>query len=403
MACGASVVSFVFKFMTSALQRNSSWLLLARLTAQALAILFIAITARKLGLDEFGHFAFIASILLIGNTFTNFGTDTFLVRDIARAGNVTQLASQALSLQLILSACFCIAVIFYRDPPLFLYSFALFPLALFSVSNALLRALNRMDLFWLLSLVNGIVQVIAAYFSSDILTLCLFLLIGQFLLSALSISICSASLSDFSLLPLKDFRPIFKLTLPFAALTILLVLIQRLGILSVSTLLGDSATGLFSSAARVVDGLKFGHYAILGALLPALSRGASDAWQSFRKAFILLMMTSSVFAVALVIFASPIITILYGKEFLPAVDQLSLLSWGLLPYTISSFISYSLIARGLEYTLVKATIISLIIYAVLYLWLINFNGLTGAVWAALIGECLQAVVFVLFYFDDKHT
>jgi stage V sporulation protein B len=193
------------------------------------------------------------------------------------------------------------------------------------------------------------------------------------------------------------------LVLPFAALTILLVLIQRLGILSVSTLLGDSATGLFSSAARVVDGLKFGHYAILGALLPALSSEAPGSWQSFRKAFLFLMIASLAFAVALVIFASPIVIILYGKEFLPAVNQLSLLGWSLLPYTISSFISYSLIARGLERTLVRATVISLIVYVVLYFWLINSNGLSGAIWAALIGECLQAVVFVLFYISHSQV
>ena len=387
--------------MNFSLRRNSFWLLLARLTAQALAILFTAITARKLGLNDFGHFAFIASILLIGNTVTNFGTDTFLIRDIARVGHVTQLASQSLSLQLILSAGFCTAMILYRDPPLFLYTLALFPLALYSVNNALLRALNRMDLFWLLSLANGITQAIAAYFSSDVLTLCLFLLIGQILLSVLSISICNTSLPDFILFPLKDFRPIFKLTLPFATLTILLVLIQRLGILSVSTLLGDSATGVFSSAARVVDGLKFGHYAILGALLPALSRGEPGSWQSFRKAFLFLIIASLTFAVALVIFSNSIIAILYGKEFLPAVKQLSLLGCTLLPYTISSFISYSLVARGLEYTLVKATAISLFIYVVLYLWLINSNGLSGAIWAALIGECLQAIVFIFFYFYQK--
>lgn len=384
--------------MITSLHRNSFWLFLTRLTAQALAILFIATTARKLGLNGFGHFAFIASILLVGNTFSNFGTDTFLVRDIARAGQVTQIASQALSLQLIFSLCFCIAVIFFRDLPLFLYTLALFPLALYSVNNALLRALNRMDLFWLLSLVNGVVQVLAAYFSSDVFTLCLFLLVGQFLLSVFSFLICSASLPDFSLLPLKDFRPIFKLTLPFAALTILLVLIQRLGILSVSALLGDSATGIFSSSARVVDGLKFGHYAILGALLPALSRGSPESWQSFRKAFVLLMMGSFIFSIALVIFANPVILILYGKEFAPAVDQISVLSWSLLPYTISSFISYSLIARGLEFILVKATAISLLVYIALYFLLINSNRLSGAVWAALIGESLQAVTFGLFYY-----
>ncbi len=387
--------------MTSSLQRNSFWLLSARLTAQALAIIFIAVTARKLGLNDFGHFAWIASILLVGNTFTNFGTDTFLVREIARAGRVTSFASQSLSLQLILSIIFCAAVILYRDLPLALYALALFPLAFYSVNNALLRALNRMDLFWLLSLANGFIQVIAAYFSSDVFTLCLFLLIGQILLSALSILICTASLPDFSLIPLKDFRPIFKLTLPFAALTILLVLIQRLGILSVSALLGDSATGIFSSASRIVDGLKFGHYAILGALLPALSRGSPDSWQSFRKAFLFLMTISLIFAIALVIFSSSIVIILYGKEFQPAVNQLSLLGWTLLPYTISSFISYSLIARGLESTLVKATIISLLIYIVLYFGFITTSGLSGAVWAAVIGECLQAVVFLLFYSQHR--
>jgi O-antigen/teichoic acid export membrane protein len=387
--------------MTSSLRRNSLWLLLARLTAQALAIIFIAITARKLALHDFGHFAFIASVLLIGNTFTNFGTDTFLVRDIARAGHVTQIASQALSLQLVLSVCFYCALIFYRDPPLLLYALALFPLALFSVNTALLRALDRMDLFWLLALANGIVQVVAAYLSSDVSTLCLFLLAGQLWLSVFSILICSARLPDFTLFPLKDFRPIFKLALPFAVLTILLVFIQRLGILSVSTLLGDAATGLFSSATRVVDGLKFGHYAILGALLPALSRGTQVSWVSFRRAFFLLMIASLVFAVALAIFANSIIVLLYGKEFLLAAGQLSFLGWSLLPYTISSFISYNLIARGLEYTLVKATVVSLITYVALYFWFIHSYRLTGAVWAALIGECMQAIVFSLFYLKSK--
>jgi O-antigen/teichoic acid export membrane protein len=384
--------------MISSLRRNSFWLMFARLTAQGLAILFTALIARKLTLNDFGHFAFIASVLLVGNTFTNFGTDTLLVREIARAGKVTPLASQALALQLILSALFCTAIIFSRDKPLLLYSLALFPLAFFSVNNALFRALDRMDLFWLLSLANGVIQILAAYISLDVITLCIFLLIGQFILSIVSCIICFAFLPDFSLLPLIDIRPIVKLTLPFAALTILLVLIQRLGVLSVSSLLGDSDTGLFSSASRVVDGLKFGHYAILGALLPALSRGSPESWQNFRKAFYLLMFVSAIFAISLFIFSSPIITVLYGSEFLPAVDLLSLLGWSLLPYTISSFISYHLIARGLEVELVKATIISLAAYALLYIYFINSRGLLGSIIAALIGECLQAMIFGVFIY-----
>ena len=386
--------------MTS-LRRNSIWLLLARLTAQTLAILFTIIIARKLGVDGFGQFSFIASLLLVGNTFTNFGTDTFLVRETARADQVTEAAAQSLSLQLLLSALYCLAMLVFLSTPLFLYSLALFPLAIFSVNNALLRALNRMDLFWFLSLLNGVIQILAAIFSSDVYTLCLFLLFGQIFLSGFSYLICRASLLTFRLFPLKKFSLIFKLILPFAALTILLVLIQRLGVLITSFFLGDSVTGLFSSITRIVDGLKLGHYAILGALLPALSRGNADSWRSFRKAFSLLISISFVFAFVLLVFSKPIILLLYGDDFAQAIQPLALLGWSLLPYTISSFISYDLIARGLEATVVKAAFISLILYLALFLWLIPTKGMNGVVWAALIGECLQGIVFGIFYFQTK--
>jgi len=383
--------------MPSSLRRNSLWLLLARLSAQALSILFIAVTARKLGLVEFGQFALIASVLLIGNTVTNFGSDTFLIRETARAGQVTQIASQALSLQLILSAVFCALLILFHNPPLLLYNLALFPLAMFSVNTALLRALNRMDLFWFLTLANGALQILAAIFSSDVFTLCAFILMGNIILSAFSYFICRRSLPGFELIPLKDFRPIFKLTLPFAVLTIFLVLIQRLGILYVSALLDDSATGLFSSAFRVVDGLKFGHYAILGALLPALSKGTPDAWRSFQRSFIFLMTVSVIFVAMLITASEPIIAILYGVEFASAVPMLSQLGWTLLPYTVTSFISYSLIAHRLEFPLAVSAGLSLLIYVALYPLLIHTGGVAGAVHAALLGEYLQSAVFVAVY------
>ncbi|MCQ3938773.1 MAG: hypothetical protein DPW18_17255 [Chloroflexi bacterium] len=383
------------------LRRDSTWLLLARLTAQGLAVLFTVVIARKLGVDGFGQFSFIASLLLVGNTFTNFGTDTFLIRETARANRVNEIAAQSLALQLFLSALYCLAMPAFRNTPLLVYSLALFPLAVFSVNNALLRALNRMDLFWLLSLLNGAFQILAAIFSSDVFTLCLSLLFGQVLLSGISYLICRASLPTFRLFPLGKFSPLFKLILPFAALTILLVLMQRLGVLTVSALLGDSAAGLFSSVTRIVDGLKLGHYAILGALLPALARGSADSWRSFRKAFALLMSVSFAFAFVLLVFAQPIVLILYGDEFTRAVQLLALLGWSLLPYTVSSFISYDLIARGLENTVVKSAFVSLVIYLVLYLWLVPSQGLTGAVWAALFGECFQGMVFGIYYFRSK--
>ena len=384
-------------FKMSSLQRNSFWLLFARLTAQGLAIFFIALTARRLGIEAFGQFTFIGALVLIGNTFTNFGTDTYIIRETARAGKVTSLISRALGLQLLLSACWwLITFLLYPDPPLVIYSLALFPLALFSVATATLRAFERMDLVWTLSLANGLVQVIAALLSADLWTLCMYLLIGQLLIAALSYWICSASLPDFSLLPFNDIFPLFKLTLPFAALTILLVLSQRLGVLTISMLKGDSATGIFSSVTRIVDGLKLGHYAVLGALLPVLSRGTLRSQQSFRKGFVGLMSLSLILAMGLSLFSRFIILVLYGEKFISAINLLAWLGWSLIPYTVSSFISYDLIARGQENALVKATALSLGIYFILYTRLISICDLNGAVYASLAGESIQAIIFILF-------
>lgn len=381
----------------SLLSRNSIYLLFSRLTAQALAIFLIALLARRLGVEDFGQFTVIAAIVLIGNTFTNFGTDTYLIREIARTGQITPLAPRVLSLQLVLSVLWISATrLITSNPPILLYSLSLLPLAVFSVNSASLRAFERMDLVWTLSLVNGLVQLTAAYFSSDISTLCLYLLIGHFLTAASSYAICTVSLPHFNLLPLENVLSLFKLTLPFAALTILLVLSQRLGVLTVSALEGDSATGIFSSVTRVVDGLKLGHYAILGALLPVISRGTQESKQSFRKGFTLLMGLTLLMAIGLSLFPRVIILILYGDEFLSATYLLALLGWSLIPYTISSFISYDLIARGRENTLVKATAISLVVFLGLYLWLIPMYQLRGAIYAALVGEIIQAIIFICY-------
>ena len=381
----------------NSVRRNSLWLLSARITAQGLAILFITLIARSLGVESFGEFTFISTLVLIGNTFTNFGSDTYIIREVARTKQLAPLVPHALGLQLFLSILWIIATLFLApSPPLLLYSLSLFPLAILSVITASLRAFERMDLVWSLSLINGFVQLISAAIASDLWTLCLYLLIGQFLSTAFSCWIARLSLRNFSLFPINNIFPLFKTIFPFALLTLLLVLSQRLGVLTVSALLGDSATGIFSSVIRVVDGLKLGHYAILGALLPVISREARESRESFRRGFVLLMSLCLLMAVGLSLFSKFVIYVLYGEKFISAINLLSLLGWSLIPYTISAFISYDLIARRQENTLVKATATSLVVFLLLYLWLIPTYNLAGAIYAALVGETAQAVIFVIY-------
>ncbi len=381
--------------MHSDLGRNSFWLLLARLSAHGFAIFFIVLAARRLGVDTFGQFTVIASLVIVANTFTTFGTETLLIREIAKAGQVTSLAARVLGLQLGLSAFWWLATLVVRpDPPLLVYTLSLFPLAVVSVTSALLRSFERMSLYWILSFINGIVQAMAALFSADLWSLCVFVLCGQMAMAGMALWICRLSLPPFGLFPSMNFKPLLAIVWPFAAMTTLAVFSQRLGILSIAIIEGDQATGLFSSAVRLVEGLKFGHYAVLGALLPALARDAARSRRGFRVSLLVLLTTSILLAVGVMILAQPIMALLFGQAYVPAADLLSILGWTLVPYTISAFISVDLVTRGRELDLLKAMLLSLLVFVVLYIYMINEYGLSGAAWAAFAGEVLQAVILV---------
>lgn len=380
---------------SAVLRRNSTWLLFARFCIQGLAVVFVALIARRLGIHVFGQFAVIASLVLIGNTLTTFGTDTLIIREISRAGRITHLVTQSLGLQLSLSTLWYLGTLLvFRDPPLWLYTLSLFPLAFFSVASALLRAMQRMDLFWALNLGNGIVQVIAGLLSRDLWTLCFYLLIAQIAVAFFAVWLCRNFLHDFSSASLLAFQPLWKLTWPFAALTTLTIASQRLGILFVSAMIGDVGTGLFSAAARLLDGMKFGHYAVLGALLPMLSAGNLRVRNDFHNGFRSLILFSGGMAAIVMLFAKQITLLFYGDEFEQTASLLRFICWAIVPYTVSAFISVDMVARRMETRLLRASILSIIVFTFLFALFIFMAGLTGAAYAALIGETIQAVIFL---------
>jgi hypothetical protein len=123
------------------LARNSLWLLIAQ-WRPGLMVIVTYLLARRLGVAGFGEYAFIATAILIGNALTTFGSDMYLIREIAAKSEFSELPS-ALALQLILSLVFIVFT--YLIAPglpnqtsesilaLRVYSFALIPLAFFAI------------------------------------------------------------------------------------------------------------------------------------------------------------------------------------------------------------------------------------------------------------------------------
>jgi O-antigen/teichoic acid export membrane protein len=394
------------------LGRNSLWLLAARLGTQGLAVLFTILLARGLGSADFGRYAFFAAVVFIGNAVTTFGTDMLLIRELAARNDRSHLAA-ALLLQLLLSVAFIVGT-FWLGPflpnqtaasilALQVYSLSLIPLAFFTLFTTALRGRQRMDGYALLNLLVALLQVLAAWSFArehgDLATLAELLLAVQVVAALLGGILVSLQIDGFWSgwrFSAAGFRATLRVGAPLGLLSILTILYQKLSLGLLAMLGGAALAGWFSAAQRAVEAAKTGHLAVLTALYPAMAQAQTDpdgkaAWAgTLRRSWKLLLALAVLAALVLSLLAEPLVRLLYGDEYLPAVPVLRLLAWMLVPFTANSFLGLGLIAANRERAVGWALAASLLALLLLSLWWIPAQGVVGAAWAALFAECLQA-------------
>jgi len=435
----------ILAFLPKRILANSSWLLLARISTQVLAIVFTILVARKLGETGLGQYSFIATMLFIGNVVTSFGMDTLLIRELARAPqDPAEFVPAALWLQLGLSALF-IALVFITagslpgstpetTAALKLYSFSLIPLAFTTVFSAILRAYERMDLYLLLSLVASGCQTVFALVillpGGGLVALTWGLLIAQVLSALVSGWLCLRYIPALAFrwqARLAAIKAVAAQGAPLALLSGLAVIYQRLGILMLTLLTTYAVVGWFSAASRIVDGFKILNYAFFGAIFPVLARqtaagsvlvgrvldsGSRPAPAEifptpvqqpsstlsppfYRLSALLLGAYSGIIAVGMTFFAQPFVRLLYGPNYEPTVQALQILIWSLVPYAYTSKVSVDLVTSSRERLVLFAVIASLVFATILSLFIIPAYGLNGACWAVVAGEGFQALVLGL--------
>jgi O-antigen/teichoic acid export membrane protein len=386
------------------------------------------VLARGLGTAGFGQYAFVGAVVVIANVVTTFGTESLLVREIAaRRGDPASLLGVALGLQLVLSAGFVFLVFAGAGSlpnrtgdvvsALRIYSLSLFPLAFASVFAGALRGWERMDLAASLGVSTAALQTVGALVAvragADLPALMLCLLVAQAVAAVLGWRLCRAAHPGFTLAPSvapAALVTLFERVWAFALLAGLTILSQRISVLLLALLAGDTPAGWFAAAARVVEGLKLTHYAFLGALLPLASRvgaqGASGGaeeghaaseWLArlVRKSRLVLLGLGVATALAASGLAAPLVGLLYGGEYHPTVTALRILAWTLLPYAAAAPTALALISTGHERVVLRASTVGLMVTAGLGAWLIPRVGVNGACVAALGGEVARSALLFL--------
>jgi O-antigen/teichoic acid export membrane protein len=405
---------------TAGLGRNTLWLVFSRFGTQALAVLFTIVVARRLGSAGFGEYAFIAAVIFLGNALTTFGTDMLLIREIAARADLSRLPA-ALVIQLGLSAIFIIAVLLVapvlpnQSPAVMtgleIYSFALLPLAFFSVFTTALRGKQCMDAYTLLTLAVNLLPAAAAWLflhtASSVVTLALILLLVQVAGAVIAGWICTVQIPGFWQswrFSLPESVALLKMAAPIALIALIGILYQKISIAMLSTLDGPAVTGWFSAALRVLEASKTVHLAAFTALYPAMAQSAGAGgvslnggvpWRgSFRLSWKFLVLGAGLISTALFFLAAPLTALLYGNDFAPAVAALRLLAWVLIPFTINTFYSLFNLANHKEKLVMRVQLAGLVALVVLNAWWIPRWGLNGACLAAILAESAQAALYL---------
>ena len=403
---------------------NSSWMLGSRVASQVFAAALTIIVARGLGEAGLGQYAFIASLLMIANVVTTFGTDTLLIREIAaRPENAAGAAKGVVGIQLSLSvlviiACWIAGQANYLPSnitrTIFVFSLSLIPLAFYSVFSAVLRAREHMDQYMLVTLFNSGLQAIGAWLvisqGGGLMGLAFLTLAASTSSCILAGQLCRRSAPDLFLsqgFPIWEPVKILKLALPLALLTGLGVIYQRSSVVMLAWFTGEAATGWYSASFRVIEVFKIFHFSILGGLFPLMARlpfrkdglhaGGTRRFHSLsRWSFLLLLAISLAGSLIMRIAAPVVISLVYGSGFGPSIPVLQTQAWILVPYAITSHQSLVLVVRGRERLVLLGILLALFLLVGLSLAWIPVLGAQGAARAAVATETVLAVILWTF-------
>lgn len=190
------------------------------------------------------------------------------------------------------------------------------------------------------------------------------------------------------------FLVILRKSAPFALLVLLMASYNRIDPILLRELAGDSASGVYAGAFRLLDALTMICYLVSVPLLPVFSRLCSEKrplTDSIRVVFWPMMLFAIGAAVACALFAEPLMQWRYHDHFAAYVPVFRVVIFGLVPIGVTYIFGTLLTAGGYLKQLNLFAATSLVLNVMVNLLLIPRLGAVGSAWASLIAQTFMAI------------
>ncbi len=373
--------------------------------------------AKYLGPERFGQLNYTIAFVFIFYPIVQMGMFSILTRElINNPGKEKTYLNTAFSMCFISAivmflVCNGISYFFNADDGLvqqliLIYSFSLFfkPFELIDYYfQSKHMAKNSAIARSIAVLITVIVKLLLVYFKVDLtIIMYSFLLESILIFSTLSIAkiIFSKQYIGFSYTS-DVIKVYFKSALPMIFSALSVAVYSRMDQIMIKKFLDNSDLGIYSSATKLYEGVTTIIFTISVSLLPALLKWKLENPKKFEnlliKFFAFLFWGSILLAVMVSIFRTPILSLLYGEEYLDAANTLTICFFSLGLSSMGALTARYFTVEKQEKKLLFRTVVTLVINLVLNIAFINLLGKEGAALATLIS--LFVGNYLIDYFD----
>lgn len=399
--------------------RNVSLLVIDKVIRAVYTLFVGAMIARHFGPEKFGFISITVTLVTILASFTNFGADGIVVKELTIRPGLT---SKIFGTIFLSRLAFC--VIIYLFLILYYYFFANYPreeiyVALIISSTLLFNFSDSFDLWFQSQLINHKTIIIKMVGLIATMALRYFFITKNTSLLIFSLSYLFEALFSFFSMNFLFFRNrenrkiiystkiliiIFKQSWPNLVSGLMIVLYMRIDQVMINFLLDKRDLGLFSAAIPFSTAIYFVPMALSVVLTPILSKIRAQSIERylnlFKSIYTGIWILLIPYCVIMSLVSPYLIKLFYGNKYDGAEDVLRILVYTAIPVSLGVVQGIWIVNEKLNNINLYKSIIGACSNVIFNFLLIPRFGIVGAAFSTLISYFLSAMVSNLFFCRD---
>ncbi len=390
--------------------KNAGWIIGGRLANKLLAFVVGIITARYLGPDNFGLINYAAAYITFFASLCSLGISSVIIKDFVdnpeEEGKTLGTALGLRAISSLLSALMIVGVVSIvdRDEPLTIAVAALSSIGL------VFQVFDAFNQWFQAKLKSKYVAVatVAAYIAVSVYKIVLLVLGKSVEWFALATSVDYIVVAAFLLVAyklqggpklsfsLKKAKQLLSLSSSFIISGLMVSIYASTDRFMLKQMLDEATVGHYGLAVSLSTTWVFVLQAVIDSVYPSIIEAYGKDVEGFnrknRRLYAIVIYTALIISLIICVFAKPIVGILYGEEYLPAVNPLRIVVW----YTAFSYLGVARNAwivsenkqKYLKYLYISAAVINVALNLALIPWL----GASGAALASLVTQASTTVI-----------